>query len=175
MTANVSNCEGIESDKQITKDNNVTLFAILNFWEYHFDLLTLFISLPDPSSQNKRSHSSSNEVTPCPGLTHSVEKTPRKASPRTQTWRWQRWVTYRIQLDRRTMVSWSSEYAGVSQFLARATSFIGRWMLSGFSETAYTILELTQYIGTFFCRVCKAVQIGFCEERHHLTCIPVSI
>uniref|UniRef100_A0A4W5PZ34 Cyclin-dependent kinase inhibitor 1B n=1 Tax=Hucho hucho TaxID=62062 RepID=A0A4W5PZ34_9TELE len=38
-----------------------------------------------PSSQNKRSHSSSNEVTPCPGLTHSVEHTPRKASPRTQT------------------------------------------------------------------------------------------
>ncbi|XP_035593590.1 tyrosine--tRNA ligase, mitochondrial-like isoform X2 [Oncorhynchus keta] len=35
----------------------------------------------DPSSQNKRSHSSSNEVTPCP----SLEYTPRKASPRTQT------------------------------------------------------------------------------------------
>ncbi|XP_010882197.1 cyclin-dependent kinase inhibitor 1Bb [Esox lucius] len=39
----------------------------------------------DPLSQNKRSHSSSDEVTCCPGLMRSVEHTPRKTSPRTQT------------------------------------------------------------------------------------------
>ncbi|XP_035646671.1 cyclin-dependent kinase inhibitor 1B-like [Oncorhynchus keta] len=39
----------------------------------------------DLSSQNKRSHSSSDENTRCPALAHSVEHTPLKTSPRTQT------------------------------------------------------------------------------------------
>lgn len=38
----------------------------------------------EPSAQNKRSHSSSEEVT-CPSLSHSTEKTPRKTSPKRQT------------------------------------------------------------------------------------------
>ncbi|KAM3869753.1 cyclin dependent kinase inhibitor 1Bb [Diretmus argenteus] len=38
----------------------------------------------DPSAQNKRSHTSSDEVSR-PGLTHSAEHTPRKPSPKTQT------------------------------------------------------------------------------------------
>lgn len=43
----------------------------------------------DPSSQNKRSHTSSDEVTRCPGITNSVEHTPRKNSPKSQTWGWE--------------------------------------------------------------------------------------
>lgn len=39
----------------------------------------------DPSSQNKRSHTSSDEVSCCPGLIRSTEHTPRKSSPKTQT------------------------------------------------------------------------------------------
>ncbi|XP_054475737.1 cyclin-dependent kinase inhibitor 1Bb [Anoplopoma fimbria] len=38
----------------------------------------------DPSAQNKRSHTSSDEVT-CPSLSHSTEHTPRKTSPKRQT------------------------------------------------------------------------------------------
>ncbi|XP_032378621.1 cyclin dependent kinase inhibitor 1Bb [Etheostoma spectabile] len=38
----------------------------------------------DPSAQNKRSHTSSDEVT-CPSLGHSTEHTPRKTSPKRQT------------------------------------------------------------------------------------------
>ncbi|XP_029290661.1 cyclin dependent kinase inhibitor 1Bb [Cottoperca gobio] len=38
----------------------------------------------EPSVQNKRSHTSSDEVT-CPSLSHSTEHTPRKTSPRRQT------------------------------------------------------------------------------------------
>ncbi|KAJ8249810.1 hypothetical protein COCON_G00230260 [Conger conger] len=39
----------------------------------------------EQSSQNKRSHASSDEVARCPVLTHSVEHTPRKTSPKAQT------------------------------------------------------------------------------------------
>ncbi|XP_036376165.1 cyclin-dependent kinase inhibitor 1B-like [Megalops cyprinoides] len=39
----------------------------------------------DSSCQNKRSHTSSDEVARCPVLTHSVEHTPRKSSPKAQT------------------------------------------------------------------------------------------
>ncbi|KAG9337325.1 hypothetical protein AGOR_G00251490 [Albula goreensis] len=39
----------------------------------------------ESSSQNKRSHTSSDEVARCPVLTHSVEHTPRKSSPKAQT------------------------------------------------------------------------------------------
>ncbi|XP_070686789.1 cyclin dependent kinase inhibitor 1Bb [Pempheris klunzingeri] len=38
----------------------------------------------DPSAQNKRSHTSSDEVS-CPSLSHSAEHTPRKTSPKRQT------------------------------------------------------------------------------------------
>ncbi|XP_037623753.1 cyclin-dependent kinase inhibitor 1Bb [Sebastes umbrosus] len=38
----------------------------------------------DPSAQNKRSHTSSDEVT-CPNLSLSTEHTPRKTSPKRQT------------------------------------------------------------------------------------------
>lgn len=38
----------------------------------------------DPPAQNKRSHSSTEEVS-CPSLSHSAEHTPRKKSPRRQT------------------------------------------------------------------------------------------
>lgn len=38
----------------------------------------------EQSSQNKRSHASSDEAR-CPVLTHSVEHTPRKSSPKAQT------------------------------------------------------------------------------------------
>ncbi|XP_038562908.1 cyclin-dependent kinase inhibitor 1Bb [Micropterus salmoides] len=38
----------------------------------------------DPSAQNKRSHTSSDEVS-CPSLTYSAEHTPRKTSPKRQT------------------------------------------------------------------------------------------
>ncbi|XP_062317039.1 cyclin dependent kinase inhibitor 1Bb [Osmerus eperlanus] len=39
----------------------------------------------DPSSQTKRSHTSSDEVSRCQGITHSVEHTPRKNNPKSQT------------------------------------------------------------------------------------------
>ncbi|KAJ8382784.1 hypothetical protein SKAU_G00035620 [Synaphobranchus kaupii] len=39
----------------------------------------------DSSSQNKRAHTSSDEVTRSPALARSVEHTPRKPSPKTQT------------------------------------------------------------------------------------------
>lgn len=39
----------------------------------------------DSSSQNKRSRTSSDEVTPSPALARSVECTPRKPNPKTQT------------------------------------------------------------------------------------------
>ncbi|XP_029909597.1 cyclin dependent kinase inhibitor 1Bb [Myripristis murdjan] len=38
----------------------------------------------DPTAQNKRSHTSSDEVS-CPNLTYSAEHTPRKPSPKRQT------------------------------------------------------------------------------------------
>ncbi|XP_040894502.1 cyclin-dependent kinase inhibitor 1Bb [Toxotes jaculatrix] len=38
----------------------------------------------DTSAQNKRSHTSSDEVS-CPSLSHSAEHTPRKTSPKRQT------------------------------------------------------------------------------------------
>ncbi|XP_059191896.1 cyclin dependent kinase inhibitor 1Bb [Centropristis striata] len=38
----------------------------------------------DPSAQNKRSHTNSDEVT-CPSLSHPAEHTPRKTSPKRQT------------------------------------------------------------------------------------------
>ncbi|XP_071390806.1 cyclin-dependent kinase inhibitor 1B-like [Centroberyx affinis] len=38
----------------------------------------------EPSAQNKRSHTSSDEIS-CPNLTHSAEHTPRKPSPKRQT------------------------------------------------------------------------------------------
>lgn len=51
---------------------------------YFFILLTKDVSLSDPSTQNKRSHTSSpDEVTS--SLSHSVEHTPRKLSPKRQT------------------------------------------------------------------------------------------
>ncbi|XP_012697943.1 cyclin-dependent kinase inhibitor 1Bb [Clupea harengus] len=39
----------------------------------------------ESSSQNKRSHTSLDDVSRCSGLTQAVENTPRKPSPRTQT------------------------------------------------------------------------------------------
>ncbi|XP_068169846.1 cyclin dependent kinase inhibitor 1Bb [Antennarius striatus] len=39
---------------------------------------------PDPTAQNKRSHTGPEEVS-CPGVGRSVEHTPRKSSPKRQT------------------------------------------------------------------------------------------